>query len=164
MDDVSALTVTVEDGSASDRWTHAIGHLILHHNWSLSCTHSTPMTAQLPAVPTSLWNLWPTKQWVLSPMVMRWHTERQSAPWLIGARTTISPSGGAEGHIRHHHQWRCCGESKQLPFPWWAEDLIWSVHTNKTVKKSQQRLLILRRLKRFGLSFCTSVSLRGITM
>lgn len=33
-----------------------------------------------------------------------------------------------------------------------AEDLTWSVHTNKTVKKAQQRLFFLRRLKRFGMS------------
>uniref|UniRef100_A0A669DS43 Alkylated DNA repair protein AlkB homologue 8 N-terminal domain-containing protein n=1 Tax=Oreochromis niloticus TaxID=8128 RepID=A0A669DS43_ORENI len=33
-----------------------------------------------------------------------------------------------------------------------AEDLTWSVHINKTVKKAQQRLFFLRRLKRFGMS------------
>uniref|UniRef100_A0A3P9DSM1 Reverse transcriptase domain-containing protein n=1 Tax=Maylandia zebra TaxID=106582 RepID=A0A3P9DSM1_9CICH len=33
-----------------------------------------------------------------------------------------------------------------------AEDLTWSVHTNKTVKKAQQRLFFLRRLKRFSMS------------
>ena len=32
------------------------------------------------------------------------------------------------------------------------EDLTWSVHTDKTVKKAQQRLFFLRRLKRFGMS------------
>uniref|UniRef100_A0A669CDC0 Reverse transcriptase domain-containing protein n=1 Tax=Oreochromis niloticus TaxID=8128 RepID=A0A669CDC0_ORENI len=33
-----------------------------------------------------------------------------------------------------------------------AEDLTWSVHINKKVKKAQQRLFFLRRLKRFGMS------------
>uniref|UniRef100_A0A8C6KS07 Reverse transcriptase domain-containing protein n=1 Tax=Nothobranchius furzeri TaxID=105023 RepID=A0A8C6KS07_NOTFU len=33
-----------------------------------------------------------------------------------------------------------------------AEDLAWSVHTNNSVKKAQQRLFFLRRLKRFGMS------------
>ncbi|KAL0161541.1 hypothetical protein M9458_045266 [Cirrhinus mrigala] len=33
-----------------------------------------------------------------------------------------------------------------------AEDFSWSVHTDKIVKKAQQRLFFLRRLKRFGVS------------
>jgi hypothetical protein len=59
---------------------------------------------------------------------------------------------GTLGLNPSHPHWRgCCGAGRELQVPWFhiTKDLTWSTHTCTVVKRVQQRLFSLEKLKRF---------------